>query len=1168
MVVRCAFSTPCRRSRLVQVALLALWCGGIGYAQVLSPVARQQIAALLTEKDARTPVQTKLDSQLRYAELAMMGAVAFDGANIKGAAPDSTGYFTVDISANVSLALLSAIGAQGGQIVNSFPQWHAIRARIPGSAMETVAGLPGVNFLRPAERPMVNDSARQTAAVVSRAQRANNVRAQLAEALTALGARRGLLPRLGLGFALIDTTGDKAHRADVVRSFGFNGSGVKVGVLSDGVNPLATMQNSGDLPAVTVLPGQAGSGAEGTAMLQIVYNLAPGAQLYFAQGGPSQAQFATNIVDLRAAGCDVIIDDITFFAEGVFQDGTVAQAVNSVVASGALYFSSAGNEGRLDAGTSGTWEGDFVDSGSTVTYNGITSAIHDFGGGLIGNRVNQDADPGTGFWLKWSDPLGASSNDYDFFLVDSTFTTVVGASTNIQNGTQDPWEFIPCPSGSSSYCGAAGDYLVIVKRPNAAIRALNMSNWRGRFNVATGGCTFGHNAGANTISMAAVNVGTAGGGAFTGGAANPVEPYSCDGPRRIFYNPDGTAITPGNLLFSTNGGTVLHKPDLAAADCTPSNTPGFGNPFCGTSAAAPHAGAIATLVKSARPSLTAGQIHSALNASALDIMAPGIDVDSGLGIVMALGAVQSLTTPVTIASIPAGLAFSISGSGCPAGTYTTPSTLSWDLASNCTVNFPSPQTLGATHYSFAMWLDGPTSDPRIIATPTVPTTYTALLVAPPGLTKSFGSPGIALNSSTTAQFTLSNPNTMVPLTGVGFVDNLPPGMTAAGPVVATGCPGSAMTFTPNTITLSGLALAPLSTCTYSLTVTGSAAGVWNNVTTNITSFEGGPGGQGSATLTVVAPPKINKSFGVLAIPIGGGTTLTFSIENPNFTITLAGLGFTDTLPSGLLVAPPNALTGSCGGGTITAVPGSGAISLTGATLSAGNSCTFSVGVVGTAEGMQANTTSTATATGADVLVAGASAKAGIFVGAAFQLSYAANLAIGESYIDLSNSGSNGASLLGPGAGGAVGNICVNVYGFSPDEQLISCCSCLITPNAIVNLGVVRDMMQNTLTGVVPSSVAIMLVSTLAGSDGEGTACTNTAAIISPDQLAGSTLAWGTTVHSDSGSGFAVVERPFAQGTLSAGELASLTRRCAGILGDGSSRGVCASCRQGESLGAK
>src|SRR5664279_81159 len=75
----------------------------------------------------------------------------------------------------------------------------------------------------------------------------------------------------------------------------------------------------------------------------------------------------------------------------------------------------------------------------------------------------------------------------------------------------------------------------------------------------------------------------------------------------------------------------------------------------------------------------------------------------------------------------------------------------------------------------------------------------------------------------------------------------------------------------------------------------------------------------------------------------------------------------------------------------------------------------------------------------------------------FQVRYAANPAGGESYINIVNTGANGAPLLGPGFGGAAGNTCVNVYAFSPDEQLISCCSCLITPNGVVNLGVNRDL---------------------------------------------------------------------------------------------------------------
>src|SRR6185503_12185078 len=76
--------------------------------------------------------------------------------------------------------------------------------------------------------------------------------------------------------------GDAKHRADSARAiFGVGGAGVKIGVLSDGVTNLAASQALGDLGAVTVLPGQAGSGDEGTAMLEIIHDLAPGAQLYF-----------------------------------------------------------------------------------------------------------------------------------------------------------------------------------------------------------------------------------------------------------------------------------------------------------------------------------------------------------------------------------------------------------------------------------------------------------------------------------------------------------------------------------------------------------------------------------------------------------------------------------------------------------------------------------------------------------------------------------------------------------------------------------------------------------------------------------------------------------------------------------------------------------------------
>ena len=111
-------------------------------------------------------------------------------------------------------------------------------------------------------------------------------------------------------------------------------------------------------------------------MLEIVHDLAPGAQLFFATAFGSINGFAQNIRNLRAAGCDIIIDDVFYFVETPFEDGqpaatntnggAVIQAVNDVTAAGAMYFSSAGNSGNLNDGTSGTWEGDFVDGGATA----------------------------------------------------------------------------------------------------------------------------------------------------------------------------------------------------------------------------------------------------------------------------------------------------------------------------------------------------------------------------------------------------------------------------------------------------------------------------------------------------------------------------------------------------------------------------------------------------------------------------------------------------------------------------------------------------------------------------------------------------------------------------------------------------------------------------------
>ena len=183
----------------------------------------------------------------------------------------------------------------------------------------------------------------------------------------------------------------------------------------------------------------------------------------------------------------------------------------------------------------------------------------------------------------------------------------------------------------------------------------------------------------------------------------------------------------------------------------------------------------------------------------------------------------------------------------------------------------------------------------------------------------------------------------------------------------------------------------------------------------------------------------------------------------------------------------------------------------------------------------------------------------------FQVRYAANLTAGDSVINLTNTGANGAALNGPGFGGATGNICVNVYAFSPDEQLVSCCSCLITPNGLQSLSVNQDLVSNTLTGVRPNSIVVKLVNTLAGPTGATASCTNSAALAGAAgfPIVPGMLAWGTTVHAAAAAGtFATTETAFIPATLSAGELASITNRCTNIIGNGSTFGICRSCRVG------
>jgi hypothetical protein len=566
---------------LLAAALLALAPGGVrAQPAPLAPGLAAQIRALQQEKAARTPAQRKVGSQLLYESRMRRGLPVAPGVTRleTGVEVDAAGRTVVDLRAEPTTRLRATIAALGGEMLTEVPSAGAFRVRLPLDAVEALAASPDVIGIHPAGRAMT---------------RATNV-----------------------------SEGDVAHRAAEARStHGVDGTGITIGVLSDGVDSLAALQASGDLPAVTVLPGQGGSGSEGTAMLEIVTDLAPGADLLFATAFNSQASFAANIQALRDAGADVIVDDVAYFAEGMLQDDDVAAAVDAVVADGALYFSAAGNEGNFNDGTAGVWEGNFVDSGEDLSGD----PVHDFGGGDFLNEITVDTP--FGFTLHWSDPLAGSSNDYDLYLVNKPGTVIFGAGTDVQDGDDDPFEQI------GVFGNNTGRNLMIVRASGAADRYVHLNANRGRFEHTTIGQTGQHAGARGALGVAAVDVADAAGAGGVFAGTESVETYSSDGPRRVFYEADGTPITPGDFLAT--GGELRAKPDLAAADCVSTATPGFAT-FCGTSAAAPHAAAIAALLLELGATPT--EVRDALTGTALDIEAAGTDRDSGAGIIEALAA--------------------------------------------------------------------------------------------------------------------------------------------------------------------------------------------------------------------------------------------------------------------------------------------------------------------------------------------------------------------------------------------------------------------------------------------------------------------------------------------------------------------------------------------------
>jgi uncharacterized repeat protein (TIGR01451 family) len=619
-------------------------------APQLAPSAITQLNALRSLKSTKTAVENKIDSRLYLGLLHQRNDARLAPlTDFRFVRPEADGLVPVNIpvaSAAGVKAVVNAITARGGVVRSSSYAYRVVTARVHLDDLESLAAMPQVRKVRqamPAMTHVVNVS-----------------------------------------------EGDQTHGADEARSFfGTDGTGVKVCVLSDAVDSLASLQASGDLPAVDVLPGQAGSGGdEGSAMLEIIHDLAPGATLGFATAFTDEASFAQNILDLATDGCNIIVDDVIYFDESPFEDGPVAQAVNTVTGAGVLYFSSAGNEGNNDDLTSGTWEGDFLASGAADPGPLAGANLHNFGDG--GNSILVEVG-GTPLliWAEHYDlATGLASTDFDIYDMDGALATIFDASTDVQDGTGGddfPIEFI----GGGSFSGERMLIDQFAAGSTTSVPMFNFINFRGELddNLATGGATRGHSAAVDSFSVAATPAaasfdGITPDGPFPGlfTAANESESFTSDGLRRVILTTAGAEITPGNR--TSTGGTVRQKPDITAADGVACAAPGF-NPFYGTSAAAPHAAAIAALMKSSVPAATPAQIRTALITSAIDIEAVGTDVDTGAGIVMAHAAILAIGG-VPQAFLAAGTAVSTEAVG-DADAYIEPNE-TWSLTIPLTNN--------------------------------------------------------------------------------------------------------------------------------------------------------------------------------------------------------------------------------------------------------------------------------------------------------------------------------------------------------------------------------------------------------------------------------------------------------------------------------------------------
>lgn len=449
-------------------------------------------------------------------------------------------------------------------------------------------------------------------------------------------------------------------------NFAVDGSGVTVGIVSDSFDRRASAAThaagdviGGDLPGpgspcgsqqpVGILSDPVASGTdEGRAMAQIVHDLAPGAAIDFATAAGGQTAFAKNIRGLAGAGAQVIADDAIYLDEPFFQDGPVAVAINEVTAGGASYFTAAGNDNVISNGSDvGSVEAQFEAVPCPLGVPGASCADFKPGGGSDSAfEYTVEAGREIVLDLQWAEPWGGVQDNLDLYLVTAGGAVLNSSTYQNVSATQRPFEALAWKNegatttvrvGVTRTSGSANPRFKLVQVGNGGTgvfpTAGQLSESAG---LPIGPTVIGHSGAAGAISTGAILYST---------SLKP-EVYSSRGPVVHLFGPV-TGVSPA----APTGEVVISKPDLVATDCGATTffafkSGGFWR-FCGTSAAAPHAAAIAALMRQANPGAGQAQIRAALLASGRPVGAFG-PTAVGAGLPDAFAAVNSVALAPTV----------------------------------------------------------------------------------------------------------------------------------------------------------------------------------------------------------------------------------------------------------------------------------------------------------------------------------------------------------------------------------------------------------------------------------------------------------------------------------------------------------------------------------------